>query len=905
MNNMRIKITAMGLLILACSLVQSLQAQSPFDGFAPFLPGSSEGASGLAVAVQPDGKVLFGGGFVASPSSRKNLTRLLPDGSLDVAFNANVTGIGSNSSSVGAIVLQPDGKILIAGGFSFVQGVPRSGFARLNANGTLDSTFNPNTVGLAALALQQDGKILIGGFFTSVQGVARNGLARLNANGTLDVAFNPGGSATQVTAITVQKDSRILVGGSFTNIGGQLRNNIARLETNGNADITFNPNANGSVGIITIQSNSRIVISGDFTDVGGISRNKLARLMPNGMGDISFTAPSIVGDITHPAVIRAIRLQLDGQVLLGGDFVSVGGQPQRSLARLNQDGSHDTTYSPVLAGGNFRTTVNSIAIQQDGKSVITGEFYVVNGESRVNGARLERDGRIDRTLENGLSRAAGLPFVYAISVQANGKILVGGLFDDAFGQPRLNIARLENDGSLDFAFNASADDTVSAIIVQLDGKIVIGGTFTNVDGQARNRIARLNSDGTLDSTFIVNLDSTVSALALQQDGKILVGGNFQSVDGMTRNRIARLNPDGTLDSFDPDAGGFDVSTISVQPDGKILVGGFFSFIGGEFRGNIARLNTDGTADSFDPNADGEVKDIAILANGKIMIGGSFGTLTPNGGSSLARVGLARLNADGTVDMAFGNPNVNGQVDSIVAQSDGKVIVGGQFTLIAGQMRNRIARLNLDGTADSFDANANNPVLSLAIQTDGKILVGGVFTQIGGQTRNAFARLLNNTAVSQRLSVFRFGIAWSTTGPSSYHPITCFQYSTNYGTTWGILGCSTGTSSFPRPASGKSAASPVGGTPSDVEYTLTGLNLPTQQNLLVRVQAFTSNLGSFDEYAEDVYLLAPTAASVSISGRVRTSNGRGLLNATVSLTDNEGITRTTRTKSFGYFRFAKI
>jgi uncharacterized delta-60 repeat protein len=136
--------------------------------------------------------------------------------------------------------------------------------------------------------------------------------------------------------------------------------------------------------------------------------------------------------------------------------------------------------------------------------------------------------------------------------------------------------------------NVNAD--VTTLTVQSDGKIVIGGYFTSVGGQARSGVARLNSDGTLDTTFVdPNVSSTVWSIILQSDGKILIGGFFTSVGGQTRNRVARLNSDGTLDTtFDPNASG-EVMTLALQSDGKILIGGFFTSVGGVPRNRAARL----------------------------------------------------------------------------------------------------------------------------------------------------------------------------------------------------------------------------------------------------------------------------------------------------------------------------
>ncbi|RMH34509.1 MAG: hypothetical protein D6687_03815, partial [Acidobacteria bacterium] len=134
------------------------------------------------------------------------------------------------------------------------------------------------------------------------------------------------------------------------------------------------------------------------------------------------------------------------------------------------------------------------------------------------------------------------------------------------------------------AFNPNVgNNTVFAIAIEPDGQILIGGSFTSVGGQTRNRIARLNPDGSLDTSFNPNANGTVFAIALEPDGQILIGGSFTSVGGQTRNRIARLNPDGSLDtSFNPDANN-TVSAIAIEPDGQILIGGSFTSVGGQTR----------------------------------------------------------------------------------------------------------------------------------------------------------------------------------------------------------------------------------------------------------------------------------------------------------------------------------
>ena len=155
------------------------------------------------------------------------------------------------------------------------------------------------------------------------------------------------------------------------------------------------------------------------------------------------------------------------------------------------------------------------------------------------------------------------------------------------------------------------------------------------------------------------------------------------------------------------------------------------------------------ADSFNPNPNSTVFAIAVQADGKILAGGDFTTLAPNGGAAVTRNRIARLETDGTLDRTLNLGTIGNFVLATAVQPDGKILVGGTFTTVLGVARNNIARLNSDGTLDTaFNPNANGSVLSIAAQPDGKILAGGDFTgRIGGQTRNHIARLDPTTGLA--------------------------------------------------------------------------------------------------------------------------------------------------------------
>src|SRR6266700_1349709 len=189
--------------------------------------------------------------------------------------------------------------------------------------------------------------------------------------------------------------------------------------------------------------------------------------------------------------------------------------------------------------------------------------------------------------------------VFSLAVQVDGKILVGGYFTTLGGQSRNYIGRLNADGTLDPSFNPSAGGvvypSVYSLALQADGKIVVGGVFTGLGGQSRNYIGRLNADGTLDTSFNPGASNYVSSLAVQADGRSLVGGGFTTLGGQSRTNIGRLNADGTLDTvFNPGADN-SVLSLAVQADGKILIGGNFTTLGGQSRTNVGRLDNTGPA----------------------------------------------------------------------------------------------------------------------------------------------------------------------------------------------------------------------------------------------------------------------------------------------------------------------
>jgi uncharacterized delta-60 repeat protein len=344
------------------------------------------------------------------------------------------------------------------------------------------------------------------------------------------------------------------------------------------------------------------------------------------------------------------------------------------------------------------------------------------------------------------------PGLRAIAVQSDGKILVGGIFTSVAGTARNFIARLNRDGSLDTSFNAplqtfgSNSGMVLAIALQTDGKILVGGTF--YAGGDFTIMVRLNPDGSLDGSFSVGTaNQSVSVIVIQPNGKILIGGNFGLVNNTACPNLARLNQNGSLDVALGTVAGINsnVDAIALQPDGKIIIGGGF-IMSGSTRARLTRLNADGTCDvgfNVGDGANSDVYALALQTDGKIIVGGFFTNI-----SGATQNALARLNADGTIDSSFAPVFFAGSlVYSIVLQPNGKILFVGNFGTVNSAVRVRIARLNADGSLDSFyptnaAGGANNTIYAVARQSCAKVLIGGDFTTVAGVSRARLAQLLD-------------------------------------------------------------------------------------------------------------------------------------------------------------------
>lgn len=365
-------------------------------------------------------------------------------------FWVRVKGIASFDNTVQSIYIQPDGKILAGGNFTTCNGESRIRIARLNSNGSLDTSFTVTTGfdnSVRKIILQSDNKILVGGSFTTYNGVIRRYLVRLNSNGSMDTLFNVSTGIANfrsgtVIALNVQSDSKILAGGGFNSYNGNGVGNFMRINSDASFDINFLGMSSFLYDTIPL-NDGKILITGNL----GITRRN-----SDGTLDISFDGG------THSLGAGygfTLSVQTDNKIIIGGEFQNYKGSPvPASIIRLNPDSSIDTTFNVGTEG--FKDNINpadirSIVLQPDGKLIVGGFFTQYRGQSMYNITRLNPDGSIDNTFNvgTGFSNPSIASGVFSIKLQSDGKIVVGGSFTEYNGKSTPRIARLRPDGSLD------------------------------------------------------------------------------------------------------------------------------------------------------------------------------------------------------------------------------------------------------------------------------------------------------------------------------------------------------------------------------------------------------------------------------------------------------------------------
>ncbi|QHI35789.1 hypothetical protein IMCC3317_11370 [Kordia antarctica] len=411
------------------------------------------------------------------------------DGSIDTTFDGDGRqdiNISSGDNFSNSLAVQSDGKILV-GGYYFNNGRNIGYVARINSDGSIDTTFDGDgrqEIDISSgdnfsnsVAVQSGGKILVGGYYFN-NGRNIGYVARINSDGSIDTTFDGDGRQdidissgdNFSNSVAVQSDDKILVGGYYFNNGRNI-GYVARINSDGSIDTTFD---------------------GD------------------GRQDINISS----GDNFS----NSVAVQSDGKILIGGYYFN-NGQNIGYVTRINSDGSIDTTFDGdgrqdinISSGNNFS---NSVAVQSDGK-ILVGGYFFNNGRNIGYVTRINSDGSIDTTFDGDgrqdINISSGDNFSNSLAVQSDGKILVGGYFFNN-GRNIGYVTRINSDGSIDTTFDgdgrqdiniSSGDNFSNSIAVQSDDKILVGGYYFNY-GRNIGYVTRLGCSSILSLEYSTNL----------------------------------------------------------------------------------------------------------------------------------------------------------------------------------------------------------------------------------------------------------------------------------------------------------------------------------------------------------------------------------------------------------------
>ena len=742
------------LLLGLSGLAPGAGAQALDPSFAPtrvYAPGTV-----FSAVEQADSKRVVAGSFTrVNGAAAAGLSRFNADGTLDAAFQQRV-GPGPAPYRIRKAA---NGQFLLSSfyltGTITAGGITRQEPLRLNADGTGDAAFNAGTGAKIGTAVGSGGgyvddmlplpggQTVVVGYFDHFNGSAAPDIVRLTATGAVDPGFSAGqgvdvNAGEEVFTAVPLANGQLLIGGYFTTYDGHACNGLARLNANGGFDAAFGQvlGANSEVDNVLVQPDGKLLVAGSLQM--GANSIALIRLLPTGAVDPAFAAPAALQGVAS-FTGDALQLQPDGKILF---LSSSAGAGAPRVGRLNADGTPDATFQ---AGPGPNTRPNTLALLAGGQVLVGGSFTNFSGVLDRPLVQLTSAGTVDAAFQP-VVQAPGA--VAALVRQPDGKLVAGGNFSEINGQAVRRLARFTAAGALDPAFALpNPDENVADLALQPDGRLLAASAGS---------LRRYLPTGAFDSGF-APATGRFTRILLQPDGRVLAGGNgLTSAGGFRASGLLRLLPDGTHDaSFAPSAntpGSFMlVQTMALQPNGQVLVAGTVrAASGGIDPQTVQRLNANGALDaSFTGSEFGGtnysfgLNSLAVQPDGKAVVGGFFTSYGPT-----ALTGLARLNADGTLDAGFAPPALAGAVNTVLLQPNNRLLLGGAFS--GPGLPNNLARLLPTGAADaSFGAGAapDGPVNALLVQPDGALVLGGGFAAVGGQAAQALARLTGANALA--------------------------------------------------------------------------------------------------------------------------------------------------------------
>jgi hypothetical protein len=686
-----------------------------------------------------------------------------------------------------------DNSIFIGGIFTSIQDQPRLGLAKLNPDGTLNTTFaaDVSSSGLVNSLALSGSTLFVGGSFSSLSGSTRADLGAVDTTTGAVKAFRADTNGL-VTALALS-GSTLFVGGDFSTLSGSARSDLGAVDTTTGAVKAFAANTDGYVYALAL-SGSTLFIGGSFTTLSGSARTDL------GAVNTTTGAPTAFAPFSD---LNVYALALSGSTLfVGGDFTSMNGNSRYSLAAVN------TTTGGLLSNFRSNTTLYSQvrALALSGSTLFAGgSFTTLSGSTKYRLAAVDSTtGQLTGSIEgtNGT--------VFALAVTGS-NLFAGGGFTNLINHnlssidSSSNLSRLNSiTGEKEYAININgpqglySDDTYIQKIKFLDNKLYVGGQFSSSLGTRNKGFAIIESPDSAAPTIyhipatgssrqVANFDiynnklylsnydlvsrgalfntnaltssfsglqkqygienGTVWASAIDSNNSIFIGGNFTSIQNQVRRGLAKLNPDGTLNTAfaaDVELPGFTPTVYTLALSGSTLfVGGAFSTLSGSARADLGSVDTTtGAVKAFGADTNGSIRALA-LSGSTLFVGGDFTTL-----SGSARTDLGSVDTTTGAVKAFA-ANANGYV-SALALSGSTLFVGGNFNTLSGSSRASFGAVNTTtGTPTAFAADTNGTVSALAL-SGSTLFVGGSFSTLSGSSRTSFGAVNTTTGAPSAL-----------------------------------------------------------------------------------------------------------------------------------------------------------
>lgn len=608
-----------------------------------------------------------------------------------------------------------------------------------------------------------DGELYIGGSFTEANGLAATNIVRWH-NGQWSALGSglSGGSLAAVYTIAVTENGTVYAGGRFVTAGGKTANNIARWD--GSTWFALGGGANNNVNTLALGADGAVYAGGAFTTMSGLSASAIARWQD---GQWNQLGSGLKGG---NAEVMALTIWKD-ELYAGGSFSRAGNVSTLNIARWNGNEwmTLDSGIAPytarvydlvvqdnkLYAAGDFAYpffspatnllswdgnswtkeaictgAVRRIAFTKTGDLVAAGALIAVGASTATTtvGYTAVRINDTWKPLGTGLNSS-----VCALVVLPDNSIVVGGTFSIAGSGVANHIARWQDEQWLPLGITPSTgiNGPIYAVAVAPNGDVYVGGDFTIAGTTTANSIARW--DGTQWYSLGSGVNGTVNALAIGKNGMVYAGGSFTKAGGEMANALAQWNGV-QWKSLNNNQAHARIYALALANDDLLYAGGLFASIGETSANCVARLTQyQSRWSAMGSGVNSTVYAIACR-DGKVFIGGSFSVTS---GSTLN--GIAEWDGSRWLPLAKG---VEGSVSALSLDGQGQLYAGGDF-IIDGTSIARIGRW--DGLRwHPLGSGVNHDISSLATNSDGILYATGYFSIAGGAVASRIAQWKDNT-----------------------------------------------------------------------------------------------------------------------------------------------------------------